>query len=61
MRMPNTMLHFLLLCICYIFYMSGFGGSPADGGGRQDMHFFLKKSVMFINVYNLCSSVDRGT
>jgi hypothetical protein len=23
------MLHFLLLCMCCIFYMPGFGGSPA--------------------------------
>jgi hypothetical protein len=24
------MLHFLLLCICCIFYMSGFGGSSVE-------------------------------
>jgi hypothetical protein len=28
------MLHFLLLCMCCIFYMPGFGGSLA--GGRQN-------------------------
>jgi hypothetical protein len=28
------MLHFLLLCLCCIFYMSGFGGSPAGEAAK---------------------------
>jgi hypothetical protein len=60
------MLHFLLLCMCCIFYMSGFGGSPvgeADKIGKKN-----KKNLMFIgyvhqltDVHKLCSSVGRGT
>jgi hypothetical protein len=42
------MLHFLLLCMCCIFYMTGFGGSEAE-----KIDFFFKKilcsSVMFIS------------
>jgi hypothetical protein len=59
------MLHFLLLCMCCIFYMPGFGGSPAgevDKIGKK-----IKKILMLIdyvdqltNVHNFCSSV-RGT
>jgi hypothetical protein len=52
------MLHFLLLCMCGIFYMPGFGGTPA---GEADK---IGKKIMFIgyvhqltDVYNLCSSV----
>jgi hypothetical protein len=60
------MQHFLLLCMCCIFYMLGFGGSlarEADKIGKK-----IKKNLMFIgyvhqltDVHNLCSSVDQGT
>jgi hypothetical protein len=45
------MLHFLLLCMCCIFYMPGFGGSPA-GEADKIGNFFKKilcSSVMFIS------------
>jgi hypothetical protein len=46
------MLHFLLLCMCCIFYMPGFGGSPAgeaDKRGKKNLKKFLCLSVMFIS------------
>jgi hypothetical protein len=45
------MLHFLLLCMCYIFYMPGFGSSPAgevDKIGKKNLKI-LCSSVMFIS------------
>jgi hypothetical protein len=60
------MLYFLLLCICCIFYMLGFGGSPA----READKICKKKlkNLIFVgyvhqltDVHNLCSSVGRGT
>jgi hypothetical protein len=44
------MLYFLLLCMCCIFYMPGFGGSPAreaDKTGKK-IKKILCSSVMFI-------------
>jgi hypothetical protein len=56
------MLHFILLCMCCVFYMPGFGGSPA--GEANKIGKKLKKNLMFIDyvhqltdVHNLCSSV----
>jgi hypothetical protein len=46
------MLHFLLLCMCCIFYMLGFGGTPAgeaDKIGKKNLKKFLCSSVMFIS------------
>jgi hypothetical protein len=61
------MLHFLLLCMCCIFYMPGFGGSPAgeeaDKIGKKKL-----KNIMFIgyvhqltDIHNLYSSVGQIT
>jgi hypothetical protein len=47
------MLHFLLLCICCIFYMSGFGGSSA---GEADK--ISKKIEKNSYVHRLCLSAD---
>jgi hypothetical protein len=57
-----SMLHFLLLCMCCIFYMPGFGGSPAgevDKIGKK----IKKKSYVhqLTDVHNLCSSDGRVT
>jgi hypothetical protein len=49
------MLHFLLLCMCCIFYMPGFGDSPA---GVADKIGFLKKNSY---VHRLYSSAYRCT
>jgi hypothetical protein len=46
------MLHFLLLCMCCIFIMPGFGGSQAgeaDKVGKKNLKKFLCLAVMFIN------------
>jgi hypothetical protein len=46
------MLHFLLLCMCCIFYMPGFGGSPAGEADKIGKIFFKKilcSLVMFIS------------
>jgi hypothetical protein len=56
------MLHFLLLCICCIFYMPGFGGSPAGETDKISKKIKNLMSVGYVtDVHNLCSSVDRGT
>jgi hypothetical protein len=47
------MLHFILLCMYFIFYMSSFGGSPvgeADKIGKKNSY-----------VHRLCSSAHRCT
>jgi hypothetical protein len=41
-------LHFLLLCMCCIFYMLGFGGSPAGEADKIGKKI-LCSSVMFIS------------
>jgi hypothetical protein len=45
------MLHFLLLCMCCILYMSGFGGSPAEETDKigKKIKKILCSSVMFIS------------
>jgi hypothetical protein len=46
------MLHFLLLCMCCILYMPGFGGSPAgeaDKIGKTNLKKILCSLVMFIS------------
>jgi hypothetical protein len=56
------MLHFLLLCMCCIFYMPGFVGSlagEADKIGKFSM--FIGYVHQLTDVHNLCSSVGRGT
>jgi hypothetical protein len=45
------MLHFLLFCMCCIFYMPGFGGSPAGEADKigKKLKKILCSSVMFIS------------
>jgi hypothetical protein len=56
------MLHFLLLCMCCIFYMQGFGGSPASEADKigKKILMFIDYVYQFTDVHNLCSSVGRG-
>jgi hypothetical protein len=49
------MLHFLLLCMCCIFYMPGFGGSPAREADKID------KKTKNSYVHRLCSSAHQCT
>jgi hypothetical protein len=49
------MLHFLLLCMWCIFYMPGFGGSPA--GEADKIGNFFKKNLMFISYVHQLTDV----
>jgi bacteriorhodopsin len=56
---------FSIVMYVLLFYMSGFGGSPAREADKIDtkINFFMFIGYVhqLTDVHNLCSSVGRGT